>query len=166
MRGLTTRGTTGERFWAKVQKGDGCWLWTGSLYRTGYGQFSFERYPIPAHRMAYYLTYGPFEGQVLHSCDNPPCVRPDHLHLGGAKMNMQEASQRNRIFNLRKTHCGNGHAYDEANTRWYQGRRYCRPCESQWKIDYRRRQGQLPRVEYFASVERDPKGRVLPRAQS
>ena len=148
------RKSSGDRFWPKVQKGDGCWEWTGSRDRRGYGQFSFERHPVLAHRMAYYLTYGPFEGSVLHACDNPPCVRPDHLHLGTQKDNMGEASQRGRIYNLRKTHCGNGHPYDEENTRWYDGRRYCRACEYQWKIDYRRRQGQVPRAEYLAAARR------------
>ena len=156
------RKSSGDRFWPKVQKGDGCWEWTGSRDRRGYGQFSFERHPVLAHRMAYYLTYGPFEGSVLHACDNPPCVRPDHLHLGTQKDNMGEASQRGRIYNLRKTHCGNGHPYDEENTRLYQGRRYCRACESQWKIDWRRRQGQVPRSE----MARDAKGRILPRVKA
>jgi len=142
--------------------GDGCWEWQGYRDRNGYGRLSFQAYPELAHRMAYYLAYGPFEGHVLHACDNPPCVRPDHLHLGTPKDNALEASSRSRYANQRKTHCGNGHPYDEENTRLYQGRRYCRACESQWKIDWRRRQGQVPRSE----MARDAKGRILPRVKA
>lgn len=80
----------GERFWAKVQKTDACWLWTGGTNEWGYGSFYWrERSGAKggmraAHRAAYELAVGriPPGMHVLHRCDNPPCCRPDHLFLG------------------------------------------------------------------------------------
>lgn len=75
--------TLEERFWEKVRLGDGCWEWTASLDRRGYGMFSV--YPLPkiqrAHRVAYELAIGPIPvGLVIdHLCLNRACVRPDHL---------------------------------------------------------------------------------------
>jgi hypothetical protein len=78
-----------ERFWTKVNKTDSCWLWTASFVRTGYGQFAMwaegKMHMVAAHRMAWILTNGPIppDMAVMHViCDNPPCVRPEHLALG------------------------------------------------------------------------------------
>jgi hypothetical protein len=64
----------------------------------GYGAVAIKRKSLLAHRAAWELTYGPIpKGMwVLHSCDNPPCVRPDHLHLGGPLENMRERNARGR----------------------------------------------------------------------
>lgn len=91
-----------DRFWSKVEKTDGCWLWTGSTHPFGYGQLSTshgER-PARAHRLAYELAHGniPSGMHVLHACDNPRCVRPDHLMLGTPKDNMRGASARGRML--------------------------------------------------------------------
>lgn len=68
---------------------EGCWPFTGRTFGFGYGQLKVARVAWVAHRLAFTLTYGAIpEGLlVLHSCDNPPCCRPDHLWLGNEHVN-------------------------------------------------------------------------------
>ena len=64
-----------ERFWAKVDKGGECWVWTASVNNHGYGQFTHKGRPVKAHRFSWFLAHGEWPTQqVLHHCDNPPCV--------------------------------------------------------------------------------------------
>jgi len=99
-----------ERFWAKVKKSDGCWLWTGAKNGRGYGNFRCRHgYPsVLAHRFAYELANGPIPAGlwVLHHCDNPSCVRPTHLFLGDAKANMEDAKSKGRPIGRRHNHLG------------------------------------------------------------
>ncbi len=90
-----------ERFWSYVNKTDGCWFWTGSL-RSGqgnYGQFELQGHPVRAHMLSYFLSKGPIADgmQVCHTCDNHPCVNPDHLFEGTNFDNMHDASVKGRI---------------------------------------------------------------------
>ncbi len=72
------------RFWSKVKKTPSCWNWTAGTWPDGYGRFYCAGEVISAHRQAYEWQCGPIPDgmQVLHTCDNPPCVRGDHLFLG------------------------------------------------------------------------------------
>ena len=89
-----------DRFWAKVQKTETCWLWTGGLNGPGrYGIFALSHgHQVYAHRFSWELHYGPIPDGLdcCHHCDNPPCVRPDHLFVGTVTANMADARQKGR----------------------------------------------------------------------
>jgi hypothetical protein len=97
-----------SRFWSRVDKNpNGCWLWTGSTFPTGYGMVACGRTADGhtttdyAHRVAYWLTTGevPTVGlEIIHACDLPLCVRPDHLRLGTHAENMADAQAKGRLF--------------------------------------------------------------------
>ena len=98
------RTSLAERFWAKVQKTDGCWNWTGSTDHYGYGLVHVnaknKRFQLlkKTHRIVWELTYGPIADglHVLHHCDNPRCVRPTHLFLGTQHDNMRDRDTKER----------------------------------------------------------------------
>ena len=87
-----------DKFWAKVEKSDGCWTWTGAMRPNGYGQFMFDGYPWKAHRMAWTLTNGkiPAGKVIAHACDNRRCVRPDHLRAWTQAENLQDMHRKGR----------------------------------------------------------------------
>lgn len=90
-----------ERFWAKVpqKRGDGCWIWTGTLGSDGYGRFGGSAGgDVYAHRFSYLIHKGPIAKglSVMHSCDRPACCNPAHLSLGTQKDNMADAAAKKR----------------------------------------------------------------------
>lgn len=94
-----------ERFWEKVDKSDGCWLWTACCYTDGYGMFwTGEKYDR-AHRFSLELEGVdiPSGMWVLHHCDNPKCVNPDHLFIGDASDNAIDAFSKGRRVNPKGT---------------------------------------------------------------
>ena len=100
-----------ERFIAKVNKTNFCWLWTGAKYRFGYGHFrrkiNNKWMMYKTHRYSYEHFYGPVpEGLlVLHKCDNPACVNPEHLYAGTHQQNIQDQILRGRkSFGRNKKH--------------------------------------------------------------
>ncbi len=86
-----------QRFLAKVMKTESCWQWTGAMMGTGYGSFSFQKQPQNAHRVAYELfVAAPGTQHVLHRCDNPSCVNPEHLWLGTPADNADDRERKGR----------------------------------------------------------------------
>jgi len=103
--------TERERLLAKIEKqDDGCWIWTGCLRGTKTHRYGCMRYrgkSEGAHRASYMEFIGEIpEGlNVLHSCDNPKCVNPEHLFVGTDHDNMKDMAAKGRHFYpLAETH--------------------------------------------------------------
>lgn len=85
-----------KRLWAHVVQSPNseCWIFTGpTIDRDGYGRFGVDGLLYAAHRVAYMDAYGvdlSSRELVLHHCDNPPCVRPDHLFVGDHGVNVRD----------------------------------------------------------------------------
>lgn len=131
-----------ERFWVKVDKISSlsytdCWVWIGCKNPKGYGQFWGQDKMIGAHRYSWILKKGsiPNDLCVLHKCDNPPCVNPDHLFLGTQSDNMKDMAQKGRHVspNKQKLSCPKGHLYSSSNLyispNGYRGCKICRAAQ-------------------------------------
>lgn len=88
-----------EDFWSMVDKKGDCWLWMGGCNEDGYGTLTWNGKKSGAHRVALYLSKGeiPDNLNALHTCDNPPCCKPDHLFSGTQKENIQDAINKGRF---------------------------------------------------------------------
>lgn len=98
------------RFWAKVNKTQTCWLWQGAKGdRFGHGAVAYRpegqsrQVHVYAHRFSWTLTHGPIPDNlsVLHACDVPACVNPNHLFLGTQSDNLTDARQKGRLVDGR-----------------------------------------------------------------
>lgn len=135
--------TLPERFWAKVEKSDYCWVWTASTNH-GYGQISVANKPRKAHRVSLHLAGVdvPAGWHVHHLCENRRCVRPDHLT---AVETQSEHSE------FHRTGCV---PHGEADIRQVQsgrnvGMRYCAICNREKAARRRRARGVAPRSEWL-----------------
>lgn len=140
---MSVRRSLSERFWAKVEVrgGDDCWPWIGVVKKSGYAQIKVGRQMKSAHRVAWEITNGPIpEGMVLDHichggncpggrvCPHRSCCNPGHLRPTSSSDNTLRSPQTLPARHAARTHCPQGHPYDDLNTRLYQGRRYCREC--------------------------------------
>lgn len=120
----------------------GCWLWTGAANERGYGNFQYggkrpRGQTVGAHCFAFMIwRHFPLGMHVLHKCDNPTCVNPDHLFLGDQGINMRDMVAKGRhplnnrpLANSLKTTCHRGHRLSGPNLyARNDGSRVCREC--------------------------------------
>lgn len=124
------------RFWAKVRKSDGCWLWIGHAYPNGYGQFRLGELKLLAHRVAYAWFVGAIpDGLVVdhvkaRGCTSILCVNPAHLEAVTQRENTRRSD--NHVgLHMARTHCKHGHPLTGANLlpgKRRRGVRACRTC--------------------------------------
>lgn len=112
----------------------GCWLWTGSTQKNGYGTLNVNRWPTLAHRFSYEFHVGVIPPRITidHLCNTPACVNPNHLRLATYQENILRSNGLS-ARRARQTHCIRGHALEGSNLRYQihaRGRsRHCRECD-------------------------------------
>ncbi len=148
--GVILRETAEERFWRCVRKHkSGCWFWTGSIRKDGYGAFGGcgrrkAGKSLLAHRAAYELTRGAIpKGLTLdHLCRKRNCVNPKHLEPVTRLENVMRGVSQWAI-NARKKKCKHGHPFTGANTILEGGGRRCRACTNRIKRNRREKRRQI-----------------------
>lgn len=125
-----------RRFWTKVEFGWDCWIWTGAKTK-GYGHISVNKVYLYAHRLAYEFLIGPIPSELVidHLCQTPACVNPGHMEMVTRVENLRRGPHHQR----EKTHCKNGHAFDETNTVVLARGRGCRICMRDARLRYEAR---------------------------
>jgi len=118
-----------ERFWAKVQKSDTCWVWVAAKDGKGYGYFGSRKGETRlAHRLSWELTRGPIPAglHIDHLCRNTSCVNPAHLEPVTPRENILRGIRRQP-----DDQCRRGHEFTPENTVPLagSGRKTCRTCK-------------------------------------
>lgn len=128
-----------ERLWrdTKIVPSSGCIERTKGIEGGGYSHIGAGGRGgklLSAHRLSWELANGTIpEGlDVLHTCDNPPCINLEHLFLGTNLDNINDMTSKGRHHNQKKTHCPQGHEYTVENTYVHKNGRYCRTCAKRW----------------------------------
>jgi hypothetical protein len=97
---LTIHGSIEKKFAIRSQNRNenGCWIWSGSKDPDGYGNIRDGQKMKRAHRVSWELHNGPIPSgvHILHKCNNPSCVNPEHLKLGNHTENMQDRKANGR----------------------------------------------------------------------
>lgn len=119
----------------------GCWLWMGGVGGGGYGTFHYDSERL-AHRVSYLMHRGTIGDLcVLHVCDVPLCVNPDHLFLGTYVDNAVDCLRKGRHarYNAKKSTCPYGHPYEGKNLIVTRHGRACRKCRVRIMSSFRNR---------------------------
>lgn len=122
-----------QRFWSKVYKTDGCWLWLGYVQPNGYAQFRVGKKRQYVHRVAYELVKGsiPDGLQIDHLCAVRKCVNPDHLEAVTPLVNNLRCGCYESAAKIKRaaTTCHKGHTFTPDNTMLNEkGHRSCKTC--------------------------------------
>lgn len=127
-----------QRFKGKTRWSNGCKIWTGTRDADGYGNMVINNVRYRSHRVAYEMRYGtiPKGKWILHKCDKPACVNPNHLYAGTALENNRDAVNRKRHRNSKKTHCKRGHKLLGENLNIRRGQRECIKCTKERSKTY------------------------------
>lgn len=110
----------------------GCWLWTGCL-SDGYSRIRVSRdgkyVGTTVHRVLYEMDKGKINPglELDHLCRVRKCCNPDHLEPVKHQVNSRRGNV--GLHQSKKTHCPQGHAYDQKNTLVFKGERHCRACK-------------------------------------
>lgn len=147
------------RVWkrVKIDPDTGCWNWTGPTMGKGYACINWEGRSWLIHRAVYTFTVGPIpEGMELdHLCESKVCCNPAHLEPVTTEVNSKRSPNTLAAKNAAKTHCPQGHPYDEENTKWtwMTGRRQkrlvrlCKACATEHHRKQSRRKSELRKAQ-------------------
>jgi hypothetical protein len=133
------------RFHTKIRSEAQCLIWTDSLDRDGYGAFWLQGRNRRAHRVAWFMHYGaiPAGAVINHVCRNRACVNPQHLEALQPGDHALRDSVSAPALNARKTHCPEGHEYDQTVVWGGKRQRVCSICQrAKQRRQYAKRRSQ------------------------